>query len=86
MRRFKHTPKELREMASGIENTLAPADSLPDNAPVIERIDLSRGYYPGNIRWISNKARKIRGDTIPVRVRPLLQGLAEAMRRKAGAQ
>lgn len=46
---------------------------LQDNLPSIDRVDNSKGYVPGNVRVISLKANKYKGDMTIEQVERMLK-------------
>lgn len=44
-----------------------------DSSPSLDRIDASKGYIPGNVRIISNRANRIRADATIEEIRRILE-------------
>jgi hypothetical protein len=46
----------------GIPLTLYPDKTNLDDSPSVDRIDNTKGYIPGNVRVISNRANGLKSD------------------------
>lgn len=57
---------------TGLELKRGQGKIIP-NSPTLDRVDNSLGYVPGNVRVISNKANRQKGDLTRAEVERLLQ-------------
>ena len=55
-----HIPERCPYLGVFLERGVGRGGS--DNSPSLDRIDISKGYIPGNIQVISNKANRIKTD------------------------
>lgn len=65
--KFKLTVHDVPEVPSkcpvlGIKIEANPEAGPLDSSPSVDRIDPAKGYVPGNVRIISNRANRLRSD------------------------
>lgn len=53
-------------------------ERMTDSSPSIDRIDSSRGYVPGNVRIISNRANRIKSDATLAELEAVARYIKEA--------
>ncbi len=46
----------------GLPLTWCKQGGLGDASPSLDRIDITKGYVPGNVAWVSNKANTIKNS------------------------